>query len=79
MLKIPTEHEFKIASQFIMGTKSNSEDVYPSNEEVLACEKVFKFFIDIGNSFGQDMLTAWGISNFIHYERLSYSRKLKIK
>lgn len=79
MSKIPTENDFKIASKFYNKGRKSEETGNPNDEEVVACEKVFRFFIDIGQCFGQDMLTAWGISNFVRYERICHARKLKTK
>lgn len=67
----------KIVANLYKRERETSDCVYPTDEEVVAGTEVFYAMIDLANMFGLEMLSAWAVMRYQHFNGIAWARKIQ--
>ena len=69
----------RIVQNLFKRERETTDCVYPTDEEVIAGAEVFYALIDLANMFHLEMLSAWAVLRFQHFNGLAFARNIQDK
>lgn len=82
-MKIPSKEDFELVQSYLNFIRKHPcaeaswEMGYPTDKQILALVRVFKFTIDFGEVLNQELLSSYGVVQYTTYKSIADARGLK--